>query len=235
MICGIRALDPPRKLDHRWDTNAPFEIVEKLTAPEGVGVVEEFPAGPLGDDGAAQITGRRAAGATEESSGLYPAQGVAVPRAAGGQPSDSFEEGSRLDRLRQVHLEARRERPIAVLGSRVGRERHRRYHDALVARPGPDFPDQDEAVVAGHREVTHDHVRPHAPGRRQPLADGVDRGHLGSPPTQDGGEQIAAVGVVVHDQDPNAVEVDGLCRDVAESDRIDEAVLRSAPRWGDPP
>ena len=38
---GIRALDPPRKLDRRGGTNAPFEIVEKLTAPEGVGVVEE--------------------------------------------------------------------------------------------------------------------------------------------------------------------------------------------------
>ena len=40
---GIRALEPPRKLGQpHWDTNTPFEIVEKLTAPEGLGIVEEF-------------------------------------------------------------------------------------------------------------------------------------------------------------------------------------------------
>jgi 5-methyltetrahydropteroyltriglutamate--homocysteine methyltransferase len=40
---GIKALPPPRRLGQPlWDTNTPFEVVEKLTAPQGLGIVEEF-------------------------------------------------------------------------------------------------------------------------------------------------------------------------------------------------
>jgi len=40
---GLRALEPPRKLGAPlWDTNTPFEVAEKITAPEGLGIVEEF-------------------------------------------------------------------------------------------------------------------------------------------------------------------------------------------------
>lgn len=40
---GIRALQPPRKLGPpHWDTNTSFEVIEKVTAPHGLGVVEEF-------------------------------------------------------------------------------------------------------------------------------------------------------------------------------------------------
>ena len=40
---GIRALEPPRKLGApHWDTNTPFEVNEKVTAPRGLGIVEEF-------------------------------------------------------------------------------------------------------------------------------------------------------------------------------------------------
>jgi 5-methyltetrahydropteroyltriglutamate--homocysteine methyltransferase len=40
---GIRTLPPPRRLGQPlWDTNTPFEVVEKLTAPQGLGIVEEF-------------------------------------------------------------------------------------------------------------------------------------------------------------------------------------------------
>ena len=40
---GIRALEPPRKLGQPlWDTNTPFEVVEKIAAPGGLGIVEEF-------------------------------------------------------------------------------------------------------------------------------------------------------------------------------------------------
>jgi 5-methyltetrahydropteroyltriglutamate--homocysteine methyltransferase len=42
-ITGIRPLAPPRKLGQPlWDTNNPFEVVEKIAAPEGLGIVEEF-------------------------------------------------------------------------------------------------------------------------------------------------------------------------------------------------
>jgi 5-methyltetrahydropteroyltriglutamate--homocysteine methyltransferase len=42
-LAGIRPLDPPRKLGQpHWDTNTPFEVVERVTAPEGLGIVEEF-------------------------------------------------------------------------------------------------------------------------------------------------------------------------------------------------
>jgi len=40
---GIRPLAPPRKLGQpHWDTNTPFELVEKVRAPSGLGIVEEF-------------------------------------------------------------------------------------------------------------------------------------------------------------------------------------------------
>jgi 5-methyltetrahydropteroyltriglutamate--homocysteine methyltransferase len=39
----IRALPAPRRLGQPlWDTNTPFEVVEKITAPQGLGIVEEF-------------------------------------------------------------------------------------------------------------------------------------------------------------------------------------------------
>ncbi|HEV8614224.1 MAG TPA: cobalamin-independent methionine synthase II family protein, partial [Methylomirabilota bacterium] len=42
-IRGIRALPAPRQLGQPlWDTNTPFEVVEKITAPQGLGIVEEF-------------------------------------------------------------------------------------------------------------------------------------------------------------------------------------------------
>ena len=40
---GIRALPEPRKLGQpHWDTNTPFQVVEKVTAPAGLGIVDEF-------------------------------------------------------------------------------------------------------------------------------------------------------------------------------------------------
>src|SRR5262245_6701817 len=40
---GIRALEAPRKLGQlHWDTNTPFEVVERVTAPEGLGIVAEW-------------------------------------------------------------------------------------------------------------------------------------------------------------------------------------------------
>jgi alkylation response protein AidB-like acyl-CoA dehydrogenase len=42
-LTGIRALDPPRRLGQPlWDTNSPFEVVDRLAAPDGLGIVEEF-------------------------------------------------------------------------------------------------------------------------------------------------------------------------------------------------
>jgi len=42
-ITGIRPLAPPRKLGQPlWDTNSPFEVVETIAAPQGLGIVEEF-------------------------------------------------------------------------------------------------------------------------------------------------------------------------------------------------
>jgi 5-methyltetrahydropteroyltriglutamate--homocysteine methyltransferase len=42
-LTGIRPLDPPRRLGQPlWDTNTPFEAVEPIAAPQGLGIVEEF-------------------------------------------------------------------------------------------------------------------------------------------------------------------------------------------------
>ncbi len=42
-LTGVRALDPPRRLGQPlWDTNRPFEVVEKIAAPAGLGIVDEF-------------------------------------------------------------------------------------------------------------------------------------------------------------------------------------------------
>ncbi len=42
-IQGIRRLPAPRQLGQPlWDTNTPFEVTEKITAPHGLGIVDEF-------------------------------------------------------------------------------------------------------------------------------------------------------------------------------------------------
>ena len=42
-LTGIRTLEAPRKLGQPlWDTNTPFEVTEKIAAPAGLGIVEEF-------------------------------------------------------------------------------------------------------------------------------------------------------------------------------------------------
>jgi len=42
-LTGIRPLPAPRRLGQPlWDTNTPFEVVETLAAPNGLGIVDEF-------------------------------------------------------------------------------------------------------------------------------------------------------------------------------------------------
>ena len=42
-LTGIRALEATRKLGQPlWDTNTPFEVIEKIGAPQGLGIVDEF-------------------------------------------------------------------------------------------------------------------------------------------------------------------------------------------------
>jgi 5-methyltetrahydropteroyltriglutamate--homocysteine methyltransferase len=42
-IAGIRTLPPPRRLGQPlWDTNTPFQVIDKISAPQGLGIVEEF-------------------------------------------------------------------------------------------------------------------------------------------------------------------------------------------------
>ena len=42
-ITGIRTLPAPRQLGQPlWDTNTPFEVTDKIAAPGGLGIVEEF-------------------------------------------------------------------------------------------------------------------------------------------------------------------------------------------------
>jgi 5-methyltetrahydropteroyltriglutamate--homocysteine methyltransferase len=52
-IHGLRTLPPPRRLGQPlWDTNTPFEVTEKISAPQGLGIVEEFKL-------ARELTGKR--------------------------------------------------------------------------------------------------------------------------------------------------------------------------------
>jgi 5-methyltetrahydropteroyltriglutamate--homocysteine methyltransferase len=42
-ITGIRALPAPRRLGQPlWDTNTPFEVLDTIAAPDGLGIVDEF-------------------------------------------------------------------------------------------------------------------------------------------------------------------------------------------------
>ena len=42
-LTGLRPLPAPRRLGQPlWDTNTPFEVAEKISAPTGLGIVEEF-------------------------------------------------------------------------------------------------------------------------------------------------------------------------------------------------
>jgi 5-methyltetrahydropteroyltriglutamate--homocysteine methyltransferase len=52
-IHGIKILPAPRRLGQPlWDTNTPFEVTDKLSAPRGLGIVEEFKL-------ARELTGKR--------------------------------------------------------------------------------------------------------------------------------------------------------------------------------
>src|SRR5207249_865760 len=52
-IHGIKTLPAPRRLGQPlWDTNTPFEVTEKVSAPRGLGIVEEFKL-------ARELTGKR--------------------------------------------------------------------------------------------------------------------------------------------------------------------------------
>ena len=52
-IQGIKPLPAPRKLGQPlWDTNTPFEVIEPISAPRGLGIVEEFKL-------ARELTGKR--------------------------------------------------------------------------------------------------------------------------------------------------------------------------------
>jgi len=52
-IQGIKPLPAPRKLGQPlWDTNTPFEVTEPISAPRGLGIVEEFKL-------ARELTGKR--------------------------------------------------------------------------------------------------------------------------------------------------------------------------------
>jgi 5-methyltetrahydropteroyltriglutamate--homocysteine methyltransferase len=52
-IQGIRTLPAPRRLGQPlWDTNTPFEVTERISAPHGLGIVEEFKL-------ARELTGKR--------------------------------------------------------------------------------------------------------------------------------------------------------------------------------
>jgi 5-methyltetrahydropteroyltriglutamate--homocysteine methyltransferase len=52
-IHGIKTLPAPRRLGQPlWDTNTPFEVTEKISAPRGLGIVEEFKL-------ARELTGKR--------------------------------------------------------------------------------------------------------------------------------------------------------------------------------
>lgn len=42
-LAGIRPLPPARKLGApHWDTEVPYDVVDRVTAPDGLGIVEEF-------------------------------------------------------------------------------------------------------------------------------------------------------------------------------------------------
>jgi 5-methyltetrahydropteroyltriglutamate--homocysteine methyltransferase len=52
-IHGIKTLPPPRRLGQPlWDTNTPFEVAERVSAPHGLGIVDEFKL-------ARELTGKR--------------------------------------------------------------------------------------------------------------------------------------------------------------------------------
>ena len=40
-LAGIRTLPAPRRIGApHWDTNSPFEVIDRVTAPEGLGIVD---------------------------------------------------------------------------------------------------------------------------------------------------------------------------------------------------
>ena len=72
-----------------------------------------------------------------------------------------------------------------------------------VCRPGlPQPADDAEAVQARHHHVEHQQVGAERVGQREGLLPVGRRGHLEARVAQAGREQLADVGLVVHDEQP---------------------------------
>jgi hypothetical protein len=100
-----------------------------------------------------------------------------------------------------VHAVAGRQRADSVFRSSVGGQRHGR--DLTAFGPGQlsHLADQRVAILAGHLDVRHEHVRLPHPQHRERFGRRRARHGLGFRAPEDRRDQIQGIGIVVHDED----------------------------------
>ena len=103
-----------------------------------------------------------------------------------------------------MHLEARRERLLPVLGPRVRRQRD--GGEGVPRRQAADLPQERVAVLARHTDVAEEDVRPPARECGERLGGRLAHPDVGTVPPQDRLENLARVRLVVDHEDAEAVE-----------------------------
>src|SRR5687768_15306087 len=77
------------------------------------------------------------------------------------EPADRGHHLIGFDRLAQMHLKPRGQNPSLTVWPDVSGQGDGGEGAAALAFAGPQRAHQREAVLAGHSDVAHDHVRPH--------------------------------------------------------------------------
>ena len=190
-ISGIRPLPAARKLGQPlWDTNTPFEVTESISAPAGLGIVEEFK------------LARALTSARLKATVPGPYTLLSAPQAGGrlqGQGDAAGRPGRHRERRvpgpgrggRRLHPDRRAaQRDVRRLGPalRAGREpgrRGRRGEDRrarLLRQPlraavlgGARFPESVPGAARAPRVPDRPRVRQPRDGRSAPLAGVPDR------------------------------------------------------------
>ena len=105
-------------------------------------------------------------------------------------------------------VKASLEREDSVLRPSIRRQCEGADLAALFEAERPDLTDQDVSVVAGHPDIADEHIRPPASQHVECFVGGRRHGDVRSGLPENLREEVPRIGVVVHDQDPSAGEVD---------------------------
>ena len=112
----------------------------------------------------------------------------------------------RIDRLRQMHLEAGGQRLRDVFGTRVRRQRDRRHPADLIGRQRTDRSQQGVAILLRHADIRDEHIRMGALQACTCFGRRARRHDIGAGVLENRAKDVARVRIVVDDQNARAAE-----------------------------